>query len=44
MGEGVRERSGEALKRMEKGKSSGPSKVSCERFSNDMCVSESCVE
>ena len=30
----------EALKRMKKGKSSGPSEVTCEMFSND----ESCVE
>ena len=28
----------EALKRMKKGRSSGPSEISCEMFSNDMCV------
>ena len=27
---------------MKKGKSSGPSKVSCEMFSNDMCVRQLC--
>ena len=32
----------EALKRMKKGKSSGPSEVTCEMFSNDVCVSELC--
>ena len=32
----------EALKRMKKGKSSGASKVSCEMFSNDVCVRELC--
>ena len=32
----------EALKRMKKGKSSGPSKVTCEMFSNDDCVRELC--
>ena len=32
----------EALKRMKKGKSSGPSEVSCEMFSNDICVRELC--
>ena len=31
-----------ALKRMEKGKSSGPSEVTCEMFSNDVCVRELC--
>ena len=31
----------EALKKM-KGKSSGPSKVSCEMFSNEVCVRELC--
>ena len=30
----------EALKRMKKVKSSGPSEISCEIFSNDMCVRE----
>ena len=28
----------EALKRMKKGKSSGPIEVTCEMFSNDVCV------
>ena len=32
----------EALKRMTKGKSSGPSKVTCGMFSNDVCVRELC--
>ena len=32
----------EALKRMKKGKSSGPSEVTCEMFSNDVCVRELC--
>ena len=32
----------EALKRIKKGKSSGPSKVSCEMYSNDVCVREPC--
>ena len=32
----------EALIRMKKGKSSSPSKVSCEMFSNDICVKELC--
>ena len=32
----------EALKRMKKSKSSGPSKVSCEMFSNEVCVKELC--
>ena len=32
----------EALKRMKKGKSSGPSEVSCEMFSNEVCVRELC--
>ena len=32
----------EALKRMKKGKSSGPSEVTCEMFSNDFCVRELC--
>ena len=32
----------EALKRMKKGKSSGPSKVSCKLFSNDVCVRKLC--
>ena len=32
----------EVLKRMKKGNSSGPSKVSCEVFSNDMHVRELC--
>ena len=32
----------EALKRMKKGKSSGPSEISCEMFLNDMCVRELC--
>ena len=31
-----------ALQRMRKGKSSGPSEVSCEMFSNDMYVRELC--
>ena len=31
---------GEALKRMKKGMSSGPNEVSCEIFSNEMCVKE----
>ena len=30
----------EALKRMKKGKSSGPREVTCEMFSNDVCVRE----
>ena len=30
----------EVLKRMKKDKSYGPSEVSCEMFSNDMCVKE----
>ena len=32
----------EALKKMKKGKSSGPGKVSCEMFSNEVCVRELC--
>ena len=32
----------EALKRMKKGKSSGPSEVTYEMFSNDVCVRELC--
>ena len=32
----------EALKKMKKGKSSGPSEVTCEMFSNDVCVRELC--
>ena len=32
----------EALKRMKKSKSSGSSKVTCEMFSNDVCVRELC--
>ena len=32
----------EALKRMKKGKSSGPSEVLCEMFLNDICVRELC--
>ena len=32
----------EALKRMKKGKSSGPSEVSCEMFSNEVCVTALC--
>ena len=32
----------EALKRMKKGKSSGPSEVTCEMFSHDVCVRELC--
>ena len=32
----------EALKRMKKGKSSGPSEVTCEMFANDVCVRELC--
>ena len=32
----------EALKRMKKDKSSGPSEVTCEMFSNDVCVRELC--
>ena len=28
----------EALKRMKKGKSSGPSEVTCEMFSNGVCA------
>ena len=32
----------EALKRMKKGKSSGLSEVSCEMFSNDVCVRKLC--
>ena len=32
----------EALKRMKKGKSSGPGEVTCEMFSNDVCVRELC--
>ena len=31
-----------ALKRMKKGKSSGPSEVTCEMFLNDVCVRELC--
>ena len=31
-----------ALKRMKKGKSSGPSEVTCEMFSNDVCVRVLC--
>ena len=42
MGEGDRERSVGGIKSMKKDKSSGPSKVSCEMFSNDMCVRELC--
>ena len=34
----------EALKRMKKGKSSGPSGVTSEMFSNDACVREQSVE
>ena len=30
----------EALKGIKKGKSSGPNKVSCEIFSNEVCVKE----
>ena len=30
----------EALKRMKKGKSSSPNEVSCEMFSNEVCVRE----
>ena len=32
----------EALKRMMKDKSSGPSKVSCQMFSDEVCVRELC--
>ena len=32
----------EALKRMKKGKSSSPSEVSCEMFSEEVCVKEMC--
>ena len=32
----------EALKRMKKGKSPGPSEVTCEMFANDVCVRELC--
>ena len=32
----------EALKRMRKGKSSGPSEVTCDIFSNVVCVRELC--
>ena len=32
----------EALKRMKKGKSPGPSEVTCEMFSNDVCIRELC--
>ena len=32
----------ETLKRMKKGKSSGPSEVSCEMFLNDICVRDLC--
>ena len=32
----------EALKRMKKDKSSGPSEVTCEMFLNDVCVRELC--
>ena len=32
----------EALKRMKKGKSFGPNEVSCEMFSNEVCVKELC--
>ena len=32
----------EALKRMKKGKSSGPSEVTCEMFSKNVCVRELC--
>ena len=32
----------EALKMMKKGKSLGPSEVTCEMFSNDVCVRELC--
>ena len=32
----------EALKMMKKGKSSSPSEVTCEMFSNDVCVRELC--
>ena len=43
MGEGDRERSvGGIENRMKKGKSSGPSEVSCEMFLNDICVRELC--
>ena len=41
MGEGDKE-VWEALKRMKKGKSSGPNEVSCEMFLNDICVRELC--
>ena len=34
----------EALKKMKKGKSSGPSEVSFEMFSNEVCVRELCGE
>ena len=32
----------EALKRMKKGKSSGPVKVTCKMLSNDVCLRELC--
>ena len=32
----------EALKRVKKGKSPGPSEVTCEMFSNDVCARELC--
>ena len=32
----------EALKRMKKGKSSGSNELTCEMFSNEMCVRELC--
>ena len=42
MGQGVRQRSVGGMKRMKKGKSSGLSKVTCEMFSNNVCLRELC--
>ena len=42
MEEGVRERSVRDIEEDEEGKSSGPSEVTCEMFSNDVCVRELC--
>ena len=42
MGEGDRERSVAGIEGMKKGTSFGPSEVTCEMFSNDVCARELC--
>ena len=42
MGEGDRERSVGGIEEDEESKSSGSSEVSCEMFSNEVCVKELC--